>query len=158
MLRSAIAATIIVAVVLLSTPGIAVAAEGDTAKPGSYAAQKVVYHNNGRGPDSTKYFKALLKNLRNHVDAVGANGIDIKVVNHGDGVGLLQSAMTDADLAKAIEDLKAKGVQFLVCQNTLDERKIDPATLYGLTPSDIVPSGIAELIKWQQAGYYYVHP
>lgn len=129
-----------------------------TAPPQAYAAQKAVYHNNGRGTDSAPYFKALLKNLRNHVQAVGPKGLDAKVVNHGDGVMLLQLAATDPDLAKSLDDLRDNGVRFLVCQNTLDERKIDWKTLYGVTKEDVVPSGIAELVKLQQQGYVYVHP
>lgn len=146
------------ALLMLACSQLIIPSFAQTAPPPAYAAQKVVYHNNGRGTDSTPYFKTLLNNLRNHVRAVGPTGLDAKVVNHGDGVRLLQLAATDQDLAKLLDDLRDDGVRFLVCQNTLDERKIDWHTLYGLTKEDIVPSGIAELVKLQQQGYFYVHP
>jgi intracellular sulfur oxidation DsrE/DsrF family protein len=123
-----------------------------------YASQKVVYHNNGRGKDSAAYFKGLLTNLRNHVVAVGEQRIEIRVVDHGDGIKLLQMASTDPDLAKQLDDLRAKGVRFLVCRNTLRERNIDWRTLYGVKEDDIVPSGIAELVRLQQQGFIYIHP
>ena len=115
------------------------------APPGYYADQKVVYHNDGGIPDNPTYFRRVLNNLRNHVAAVGKGHIEIRVVDHGDGVIMFQEATTD-------------GVRFLICQNTLDERKIDWHTLYGVTEEDIVPSGVAEVVRLQMMGFTYVHP
>lgn len=137
--------------------GTSVPAVSETAAS-HYATQKVVYHNNGRGKDSAAYFKSLLKNLRHHVDAVGADRIQIRVVNHGNGIGLLQIATTDPEIAKKIDALRADGVRFLVCRNTLKGRNIDWRTLYGVKEEDIVPSGMAELVRLQQQGFLYVHP
>lgn len=123
-----------------------------------YQPQKVVYHNDGRGKDSAAYFKGLLKNLSNHVAAVGEQRLQIKVVDHGNGIRLLQMASTDPNIAKQIDALRAKGVRFLVCANTLKERNIDWRALYGVKEEDIVPSGIAELVRLQQQGFIYVHP
>jgi uncharacterized protein len=77
-----------------------------------YQDQKVVYHNNGRGKDTTDYFKALLKNISNHIEAVGKDHVDIKVVNHGDGVSLFQQAQNDKAIAASVDDLRRKGVRF----------------------------------------------
>ena len=133
-------------------------ARAGQAPAGYYQDQKVVYHNDGGWPDNLTYFKRLLNNLRNHVEAVGKDHVEIRVVDHGDGVILFQMANTDKKLAKAIDARKADGVRFLICQNTLDERKIDWHTLYGVTEKDIVPSGVAELVRLQMMGYTYVHP
>jgi uncharacterized protein len=129
-----------------------------TAPAGYYADQKVVYHNDGGGPDNPTYFRRLLANLRNHVAALGKEHIEIRVVDHGDGIILFQAAMSDEKLAQAIDARKADGVRFLICQNTLDERKIDWRTLYGVTEQDIVPSGVAELVRLQMMGFTYIHP
>ncbi|MGE0056047.1 MAG: DsrE family protein [Hyphomicrobium sp.] len=123
-----------------------------------YAPQKVVFHNNGRGDDSAKYFKGLLRNITNNIEAVGSDRIDIKVVDHSDGIKLFQLANTDAEFAKTLNELRAKGVQFLICRNTLKERNIDWHTLYGVKETDLVPSGIAHLVYLQQQGYAYLHP
>ena len=138
---------------------IAMFATGVWAAPaGYYTDQKVVYHNDGGGPDNATYFRKLLNNLRNHVAALGKDHVEIRVVDHGDGVVMLQMAKTDEKLAQAIDARKAEGVRFLICQNTLDERNIDWHTLYGVSQQDIVPSGVAELARLQMMGFVYIHP
>jgi intracellular sulfur oxidation DsrE/DsrF family protein len=128
------------------------------APKGYYTDQKVVYHNNGEGLDNAAYFRKLLNNLRNHVAALGKDHVEIRVVDHGDGIVMLQMAKTDEKLAQSIDARKADGVRFLVCQNTLDERNIDWHTLYGVNEQDIVPSGVAELARLQTMGFVYIHP
>jgi uncharacterized protein len=128
------------------------------APAGYYTDQKVVYHNDGGGPDNATYFRRLLNNLRNHVAALGKDHVEIRVVDHGDGVVMLQMAKTDEKLTQAIDARKAEGVRFLICQNTLDERNIDWHTLYGVSQQDIVPSGVAELARLQIMGFVYIHP
>ena len=139
--------------VLLSSPLPALAAP-----PGYYTDQKVVYHNDGGWPDNATYFSHLLRNLHNHIAAVGKDHVEIRVVDHGDGVILFQLAKTEPKFAQAIDALKADGVRFLICQNTLNERHIDWHTLYGVKQDDIVPSGIAELARLQGMGFVYIHP
>jgi len=143
--------------VVLATLGVGAAHAGSEAPAGYYADQKVVYHNDG-GPDGAAYFKRLLGNLRNHVEAVGKAHVEIRVVSHGDGVALFQSAANDKDVAARIDALKEMGVRFLVCGNTLRERKIARGTLYGVTEDDVVPSGVAELARLQSMGFAYIHP
>jgi hypothetical protein len=46
-------------------------------------------------------------------------------------------------------------VRFLICANTLRERKIDGHDLYGVKAEDIVPSGVAELARLQGMGFVY---
>ena len=144
--------------VLLATLGIGTVRAGSEAPAGYYADQKVVYHNGGAGPDGAAYFKRLLANLRNHVEAVGKAHVEIRVVSLGDGVGLFQSAANDTELAGRIDALKGMGVRFLVCANTVRERKIDRTTLYGVGEDDLVPSGVAELARLQGMGFAYIHP
>ena len=112
------------------------------------------YHNDGGGPDNATYFRKMLNNLKNHV-APWAR--PMRVVDHGDGVTMLQMANTDEKLAQLIDARKAEGIQFLVCQNTLDERNIDWHTLYGVK-QDLVRSGVAELARLQLMGFQYIHP
>lgn len=125
---------------------------------GYYADQKVVYQNDGGMPDNATYFKHILGNMKNHVAAVGKDHIQIRVVDFGDGVDLFQMAAKDAKLAQQIDGLRAEGVKFLICKNTLTMRKIDWHELYGVTEADIVPSGVAEIVRLQGMGFTYVHP
>ena len=48
--------------------------------------QKVVYHIN---TDDPIHQAAALRNIQNHINAVGADKLDLKVVMHGKGLALL---------------------------------------------------------------------
>ena len=129
----------------------------ETAPPGYFKPQKVVYHNDGGGPDNPAYFKRMLNSIKNHVEALGKVELEIRVVDHGSGVEMFQLANTEKDIADRIDALKASGVRFLICNNTLRERKIDWHTLYGVKEDDIVPAGVAELARLQGMGFVYIH-
>jgi intracellular sulfur oxidation DsrE/DsrF family protein len=133
------------------------AGDVNAAPAGYYQDQKVVYHNDGGGPDNAAYFKRMLNSIKNHIEAVGKDHIEIRVVDHSAGVDLFQIAQTDKLLAGQIDYLRAQGVRFLICANTLKERQIDWHTLYGVKEDDIVPSGVAELARLQGMGFVYIH-
>jgi intracellular sulfur oxidation DsrE/DsrF family protein len=133
----------------------------------SYGKQKVVYHINY---DNPKAQAGALRNIQNHINAVGAENMDIKVVMHGKGLTLLlepDSAQntklpagnaTDTIQVK-ITGLKEQGVAFNVCANTLKGKNIDYQNdLYDVSKADIVPSGVAELAHLQSKGYTYIKP
>jgi len=122
-----------------------------------YQDQKVVYHNDGGGPDNGAYFKRMLNSIQNHIEAVGKEHVEIRVVDHGGGIELFQMAHSEKELADRLDSLREQGVRFLICANTLRERHIDWHTLYGVTESDIVPSGAAELARLQGMGFIYIH-
>jgi intracellular sulfur oxidation DsrE/DsrF family protein len=118
--------------------------------------QKVVYHINY---DDEKQLSAALRNVNNHIKAVGADKLDIKVVMHGKGVTLLKIANTDLDMQQKVIGLKKNGVQFEVCNNTLVGKKIDYKNdLFDVSKTDIVPSGVAEVAALQKKGYAYIKP
>jgi len=129
--------------------------------------QKVVYHING---DDGKQQEAALRNVQNHINAVGKENLDLKIVVHGDGVSLLltpdalantkmKAANADADMQARIAGLKDQGVQVQVCENTLKGRKVDAKNdLYDVDDADIVPSGVAQLGILQSQGYAYIKP
>lgn len=124
-----------------------------------YGKQKVVYHINYDGGKEDKAYQAALGNIRNHINAVGAENMEIKVVLHGDGVSLLKSAKTNKKLQSAVVGLKGQNVAFEVCNNTLTGRKISyEKDLFEVFEDDIVPSGVAELSHLQQQGYTYIKP
>lgn len=133
-----------------------------------YAKQKVVYHINY---DNPKKQAGALRNIQNHINAVGAENLDLKVVLHGNGLALLlepdalsrvpkfKKANADDQMAAKIDGLKSQGVTFNVCANTVRGRKVNLETdLYDVEKADIVPSGVAELAKLQGQGYVYIKP
>ncbi|BFL63739.1 Hypothetical protein HVPorG_00993 [Roseomonas mucosa] len=144
--------------------------------------QKVVYHNNGGSADisifikaeiffrrhvlgedvtgeaNAPYFNGLLDNIRNHINAVGKEHVRIAVVDHSAGVDMLKLAITDKAIAGKLDALRADGVRFLICANTLNARHISLGQLHGAKPEDVVPSGVAEIAALEQVGYVYIHP
>lgn len=151
MLQRSIVTAVVVGFIMAS-----MANASEKAEPGYYTHQKVVYHNDG-GSDGAAYFKRMLGSIRNHLEALGKDHVEVRVVDHGEGVTLFKLAQTDTALAERIDALRADGVKFLICANTLREREIDWRTLYGVSEWDIVPSGVAELARLQQLGFVYVH-
>jgi len=124
-----------------------------------YGKQKVVYHINSEGGPDAKSYRGAMRNIQNHINAVGAENMDIKVVLHGNGLGLLAAASDDDRMQTTVASLKGQNVSFHVCNNTLVGREISYETdLYDVWEEDIVPSGVAELSKLQQGGYTYIKP
>ncbi|MBI3570942.1 MAG: DsrE family protein [Gammaproteobacteria bacterium] len=121
----------------------------------SYAADanKVVYHINLGNEQATD----ALRNIKNHL-AVDPT-VKIVVVTHSAGVDFLLDGAEDNNknpYSIAVEPLAAKGVEFRVCQITLERRKIDPKKV--IPQAKLVPSGVVEVTKLQQQGYAYLKP
>jgi intracellular sulfur oxidation DsrE/DsrF family protein len=133
-----------------------------------YGKQKVVYHINY---DNPKKQAGALRNIQNHINAVGAENLELKVVLHGNGLALLLEPESLPQLTKfkhanandamtaRIDSLKNQGVEFNVCANTVKGRKVNLENdLYNVDEKDIVPSGVAEVAYLQAKGYSYVKP
>lgn len=138
-----------------------------TAAVAEYGKQKVVYHINY---DNPKKQAGALRNIQNHINAVGAENMEIKVVMHGNGLSLvttpdalertkLKHANANDDMQTRILGLKNQGVAFNACANTLKGKQINRENdLFDVAESDIVPSGVAELSHLQAQGYTYIKP
>ena len=141
---------------------------GQAIADNGYGKQKVVYHVNY---DNPKKQAGALRNIQNHINAVGAENMDIKVVMHGNGVAMVlepdalarvpkfKHGNADDNMSAKLDGLKNQGVEFKVCANTLKGRKVDYENdLYDVGEGDIVPSGVAELAHLQGQGYTYIKP
>jgi len=133
-----------------------------------YGKQKVVYHVNY---DNPKKQGGALRNIQNHINAVGAENLDIKVVMHGHGLSLLldpdalkrlkkfKKANGNDKMTAKVDNLRSQGVDFSVCANTVRGRKVDlEGDLHNVDKKDVVPSGVAELAHLQVLGYAYIKP
>jgi intracellular sulfur oxidation DsrE/DsrF family protein len=126
------------------------------ANAAGYGKQKVVYHINY---DNEKAQDGALRNIQNHINAVGKENLDLRVVMHGKGLTLLQRANTDLTMQQKVQNLKDQGIKFNVCANTLRGKKINYKNdLYDTAEADIVPSGVAELAHLESQGYSYIKP
>ena len=142
--------------VLSALPLLILAAGLKVATAGDYGKQKVVYHINY---DDQKRLNGTLRNIQNHINAVGKENLDLRVVLHGKGVTLLVYAKDDLVLQEKIDNLKAQGIKFNICANTLRGRKLDyKKDLFEVTEQDIVPSGVAEIAALEAKGYVYLKP
>lgn len=128
------------------------------AQDSRYGQQKVVYHINLDGAQDNAYYYASMRNVQNHINAVGAANIELRIVMHGNGINLVKNAKDDTRLQGAIAALKGQKVEFVVCKNTLTDRKIEREALYDVEAEDIVPSGVAELSYLQMKGFTYIKP
>ncbi len=139
-------ATFWLAAIAAMWAGLAQAAAGDPVK--------VVYHVNQDIEQGT----AAIRNIRNHL-AVDPKA-KIVVVTHAGGIDFLLKDAKDKNgnpFEVSVQDLVSKGVEFRVCNFTLQSRHIDAKQV--IEEAQIVPSGVAEVSRLQsQEGYAYLKP
>ena len=130
---------------------------GGAASASSKATQapvKTVYHLS-EGLDQASN---ALRNIGNHLSADPS--VKIQVVTHSRGIDFLLAGAKDKNggsFEHLVQDLAAKGVDFKVCQNTLDNRKLTVAQV--IKDASIVPSGVAEVARLQsREGFAYLRP
>ena len=123
-----------------------------------YHFQKVVYHINYPGGENDKAYLGAMRNIQNHINAVGKENLDLRIVIHGNGINLLKTAKDPGKVQTAAANLKTQNVSFRVCANTLKGKKIGMDELFEVFDEDIVPSGVAELAHLQRHGFTYIKP
>ncbi len=133
-------------------------AEGKYVEPkiahASYGAVKIVVPISSSDP---KVWGFKMGNIRSALAAADAWGgkLTIEVVTYGGAVLLL--AQKEGDIADAVRELRTRGVQFAVCNNSLRAGDIDFHTLAGVADADVVPSGFLE-VAWLQTQGYVLDP
>lgn len=99
-----------------------------------------------------------LQNIAFHLAATPK--AHIVVVTHNEGIDFLLKGATDKggkSFEPRVAALAAKGVEFRVCHNTLDVRRIPTSRV--IPEAGLVPSGIAEVGRLEsQEGYSYIKP
>ena len=129
---------------------------------------KVVFHLNSDDPEQQE---TVLRNLDNHIAAVGAEQLDIKVLLHGGGVTLLllpealphttgvHRANATPDVRRHVDALRAQGEVFLDSARTLTEHGIDfTHDLHGVSKDQVVANALSCLSELQRQGYAYIKP
>ncbi|HHC72828.1 MAG TPA: hypothetical protein ENK54_08000 [Thiotrichales bacterium] len=146
--------TVIAATAVASTlVGCGAEQELKPAKNGYYK-QDVVYHIN----DINKAWGAL-RNVRNHLNALGDENANIIVVTHSSGAFALVDGSTDKKghtFESKVQELANRGVKFQICANTIRGKKIDKSKIN--LNAEVVPSGVAQVAHLEQMGYLYVKP
>lgn len=98
-----------------------------------------------------KVHNGLTKQLNNLKDGWGQD-VSIEVVCHGPGIDFMRSSTTA--FAQEIEALKQRGVIFVVCENSLKERKVDKSEI--LPGNEFVRMGIGEIVLKQEKEWTYI--
>ena len=133
--------------------GLLLFASGSVLAVGTSDNVHVVYHID-EGLDKAA---DVLRNVRNHLNADPK--VKIVVVGHGKGIDFMLDGAEDKNknpFNVTIEELAAKGVEFRVCNNTLQSRNIPASKV--VSPATIVPSGVAEIANLQAKGFVYIKP
>lgn len=142
---------LLAALLLASVPMAHAAQQAEAAAPAADEI-KVVYHIN-----DASVARAAMNNVNNELNA--SPGDKIVVVAHGKGIDfLLNDAKDDKGAFEAqVAALKDRGVDFRVCNNTLQSRKLGPDAV--IMEAKVVPSGVAEITRLEaKEGYVYIKP
>lgn len=114
---------------------------------------KTVYHL----PDE-RLATLAMNNVNNHLAA--DPGVKIVVVALSTGVRAFTFGAQDAGgrpYADWVDQLTAKGVEFRICQNSMNALKLTRKDL--IDRVEVVPSGVAEIARLQaREGFAYIHP
>ncbi|MBK6834910.1 MAG: DsrE family protein [Bacteroidetes bacterium] len=100
--------------------------------------------------NDTLAHKALMKQLTN-IKSV-APETKIEVVCHGPGLDMLVLGKTT--VLKGIQSAKEKGVEFMACEFSMKERKVDKESI--IKESGFVAAGIIEIVSKQEQGWSYI--
>jgi uncharacterized protein len=99
----------------------------------------------------TLVWKGLMNNIKN-LKAAWGDSVAIEVVVHGPGIGILMTEKTTQ--SERIIYFKSKGVTFMACENTLQERKIPKESI--IPEAGFVKSAVVEIILKQEQGWSYI--
>lgn len=117
------------------------------------AQDTVVYHIN----DAAEQALGGLRNVKNHLDTDPT--AKITVVAHATGVDFLMDGAKDKNgslYSGPVAALKARGVNFEVCEITLANRNLKKSQF--ILETDFTPSGVVRLTKLQKQGFAYIKP
>jgi hypothetical protein len=145
---------VLVGVGVLASACVSVDASRAPAAGAAEGPVKTVYHLTA-GLDEAQ---RAVGNVRNHLAADPT--AKIVVVTNGSGIEFLLQDAKDRNgnpFEASVQELKARGVDFRVCNNTLVTRKIDKSKV--IAEASIVPSGVAEAARLQaREGFVYLRP
>lgn len=117
------------------------------------AQDKVVYHFDNAAAQGLKG----LRNMRNHLDVDPT--AKLTAVAHAEGIDMLMEgakAANGTEYAPLISALKARGVNFEICEITLKNRGLKKEQF--IQEADFTPSGVVRVAKLQGQGSAYIKP
>ena len=102
--------------------------------------------------ESEEQWTGVLNNVKNVRDALGQANTEVLVVAHSKGLGLLMKE--NNSLAERMKEMAGSGVAFAACENTMKKKNVSKDQL--LPFATTTDSGVAEVVRKQEAGWSYV--
>jgi uncharacterized protein len=166
---NALATALALFAVAVNAPAVLCAAEpaagADTAASSAYVKPDITHEPYGAvnlvvplTTDDKGIQVQKLRNITNGLNAADAwhGKFTVKLVLYAKGLTLLKDP--DEATRKQLDMLRSRGLQIVICNNSMAEQGIDFHTLYHVTEADIVPSGFAEVAFLQVRHHYAVDP
>lgn len=110
---------------------------------------QVVIELNSPGPDA---WQQLMGNIANIKTAFAPDDVEIEVVALGKGLSILLK--TNTEYEERLKKFSQQGVVLAACQNSMRLRKVTTEDLFPFAAQ--VDSGVAEVIRKQEAGWTYI--
>jgi hypothetical protein len=100
--------------------------------------------------DEWDYLLAHVQNMR--IAFATDGGVEIEVVFFGPGLNMLRKTNTNRE--DALKRFAEQGVKLAACRNSMRDRNLTIEDLFPFVST--VDSGVAELVRKQEAGWAYV--
>ncbi len=101
--------------------------------------------------EGAEQWTAVLNNVENLRKALG-DGTEIAVVAHSKGLGMLVAK--DNPLTEHLKKISETGVVFAACENTMKKKNVTKDQLVPFATT--TDSGVAEVVRKQEAGWSYI--
>lgn len=132
----------------LSALGVAPLTPRLGAEPPTAATHLVVFELTS---DDAQTWEGVLNNVENVQKALGPTSVE--VVAHGKGLALLTASRNTA-VRDRLKQNAERGVVFVACENTMKRMNLKKEDLVPFAKT--VDSGVAEVIRKQEAGWSYL--
>lgn len=96
-------------------------------------------------------WQLTLNNVRNLESGLAPDAVEVEIVAYGPGTAFLKK---DAPDAAEIQKFEAAHVHFVACGNAMKKQHLEAAGL--VAGVDVVPAGIVEVVRKQEAGWVYI--
>jgi intracellular sulfur oxidation DsrE/DsrF family protein len=143
--KGAMRKTSVLAAIVLLVAGFSAASQ--TAATPKHRA--VLQMSEPRG-DEWSYLLAHVQNVR--IAFANDGGVDVEVVFFGPGLNMLRKTNTDSE--EILKRFAKEGVKLAACRNSMRDRNLTTDDLFPFITT--VDSGVAELVRKQEAGWAYV--
>jgi intracellular sulfur oxidation DsrE/DsrF family protein len=99
-----------------------------------------------------EHWERVLRNIENVRRAFGEQNVQVQVVAHDSELSFLE--LSNEEAMDRLRGLHSGGVRFVVCENTMRQQRMTREMLIPFV--EVVDSGLAELVRKQEAGWAYV--